>query len=208
MNYILVNVGKWELYYKLNNSSLAASWVNHWYRVSPVTNTHRKFGPQRWEKGERHVSMTTWIDQPQHIEPTAIHSYQWRYFQEPWSSGDMVMGWHSSLPELRQLHALRDVDSVKKSALSVVNSITPEIRIHFGDNPQKAQSEDYPRRVLWWLYENQLLDHVPHMGFELLCHQDPIIAKLVYPDSYHVRNIFMSGQHEITQIRIQPPACF
>jgi hypothetical protein len=207
MNLIFVTIGSHRLTYRLHNTSLAASWVNHWYSIDPRTNTHRRFGPQRMDYKERFICLTTWIDQPSECQQTPVHSYQWPSFREQWESGDMVMGWHSSLPELRQLHALRDVESVRAGKIAVVDQITPEIKLLFGEDKTPQRVWNHDKRILWWLYENDLLAEIPHMGFEITCHADPIIARLIDPKPYQVLEMIKPGD-QITEIKIYPPACF
>jgi hypothetical protein len=207
MNIITVILGPHKLTYQLYDSSLAASWVNHWYRVNPRDNLHTGFGPQVRKTAEQYLSITTWIDQPEGYQQTPVHSYQWRWFREQSNSGDLVMGWHSADPELRHLYRLRDVDSVRRGGLRVVDSITPEIQLHFGEIPGQPKSYNLDREILWWLYENDLVDCLPRQGFEILCHANPIIAKLIDPTvDYLLKNI--STDDRITSIQVYPPACF
>jgi len=119
----------------------------------------------------------------------------------------MVMGWHSVRPELRYLYGLRDLDSVRKGDFSRVTAITPEITLHFGEDPRQPRIWNLDKEILWWLYENDCIDSVPKLGFEISCHGNPIIARLLYPKvDYVLKNL--GPEDRITSIQIVPPACF
>lgn len=207
MNLITVTVGQHRLIYKLHDTSLAASWVNHWYSVDPVTNTHRQFGPQRMDRRDQYLSIATWIKQPGDHPATPVHRYQWPCFRQQWEGGDLVMGWHSASPQLRYLYSMRDIDAVKNGQLARVDSITPAIQLYFGEDKSQPRVWNLDREILWWLYEHDLVDRVPHLGFEITCHADPIIGKLIDPKHHQVLEMIKPGD-QITSIQIYPPACF
>lgn len=207
MHQIIFSIGDRKVSYQANDSSVAASWINHWYSVDPVSNTHRQFGPQTLAQQGDYLKLTTWIAQPEDHQLTPVHSYQWPLFQQQHRHGDLTMGWHSHLPELRRVYHLRDVAAVRQGLFETVTAITPEISLHFGDDPAQADFFHLKRDILWWLYENDLVGHIPRMSFELLCHGDPVIGRLFHPHWSEVKQLLLQGER-ITEMRIYPLACF
>jgi hypothetical protein len=207
MNTIEITLGAQTLIYELIPSPLSASWVNWLYAADPVGGLHEKFGGHYRIEYSGYYTIGCHIDLPPDIITTQIQASWYPCFNHNARSGDLVMGWHTQDLELRRAFAMRDLELIKHRKLARVKVITPEIKLMFGTPVSTTNVHLISRDLLWWLYENHCTDIVQHMGFEIQCHGDPLLARLRSPRPWQVLDRIQPGD-QITRVKITPPACF
>jgi hypothetical protein len=211
MNNITVKIGEYQLIYELAATPIAASWVNWLYSHDPVHNHHRKFLAHRNldQHYYRIYQSCIELDSTKGQPPPEIPPSWYRYFKTDIQPGDLVMGWHTEDLHLRQAYQMRDLEILDHRTLARVTRITPEIQLYVGLPNSIPKTHGMERDVLWWLYSHDRLDRVPYMGFELQCHGQPLLARLISnPDPSRLWQTRLKPTDTITEIKITPPACF
>jgi hypothetical protein len=206
MNTITVSLGAQTLIYELVPSPLSASWVNWLYAADPVGGLHEKFGGHYRIEYPQSLTIGCHIEVPRDLVPVQIQSSWYPCFNHTARRGDMLMGWNTQDLELRRAFAMKDLELIRNRKLARVDAVTPEIKLIFGDS-EISRVDLIHKDLLWWLYENHCTDIIEHMGFEIQCHGDPLLARLI-SSSPEAAYKFLKPGDQITAVKITPPACF
>jgi hypothetical protein len=204
-NYHLVKIriGGLDLIYHVIKDPITVSWVNNLY----IADHRGHWGDLRGYQMTDHPSHKTvsfWINRPAEVAPIKVQPQDWFYWNY-WDirSGDMLMGLHTRKPLLRHLVAINDLERIRLGQCYVPREITTEICLYFGKPQDLRDNWEIKKELLWYLYEHDLVDAVPRLGFEIQYHGWPILGRLVSHDPEEVRQL-ISPMDTATSVTITP----